>query len=327
MKLSLKNYQLPLRFSCRMPLKTTFPVTWAIFCCFILFPPLSAVAKTLTIDADTQFEYAHRLFIDGQYEAAATEFNRFIYFFPDDRQLDTAMFEAGLSLVKLARFQEAQTAFIRVLEKAKDAQYIYRAYLMIAECRFKLNDVNGAVISLQQLATVAGDAATKDRARHQLGWLMIETADWEKAKSAFNQLSPEGAVKYNSGKVLAALQAADTIEQKSPDVAGFLSILPGAGHLYCARPQDATIAFLLNVALTASAWQAFDRDMPWLGGLISVVELGVYSGTLYSAVSSAHKYNRECVLNFIEKVKHQATPVLSLNPVPGGFHLSLNVDF
>jgi tetratricopeptide (TPR) repeat protein len=327
MKLSLNNTRIPLPSSCQMPQKRSFTITWAIFCFFILFPPLSASAKTLAIDADTQFEYAHRLFTDGQYEAAATEFNRFIYFFQDDRQLDTAMFQVGLSFFKLNRFQEAQTAFIRVLEKAKDPQYIHRAYLMIAECRFKLNDVNGAVISLQQLVTIAGDAATKDRARCQLGWLMIETADWEKAKSAFNQLSPEGAEKYNSGKVLAALEAADTIEQKSPGVAGFLSILPGAGHLYCARPQDATIAFFLNAALTASAWQAFDRNMPWLGGLISAVELGVYSGTLYGAISGAHKYNRERVHTFIEKVKHQATPVLSFNPIPGGFHLSLNVDF
>lgn len=67
--------------------------------------------------------------------------------------------------------------------------------------------------------------------------------------------------------------------------------------------------------------------MPWLGGLISFAEIGVYSGTIYSAVGSAHKYNRQKKIDFIEHLKRQASPAILLGPAPGGFHLSLNIDF
>jgi tetratricopeptide (TPR) repeat protein len=298
----------------------------AIFCS-LLFLPLFASARTLTIDADSQFEYAQHLFSEGLFEQAATEFNRFIYFFPEDDRVENALFQAGLSFYKMTRFQEAKKVFGQVIERGSEGEYVHRAALMIAECRVQLHDVEGAIASLDQLIRDAGDPAVRDAARHRLAWLMIETAEWEKATRAFHSLSPEGKEKFGADKILSTLETTGSIERKSPFLAGSLSIVPGAGHLYCDRPRDATIAFLLNVALAASAWQAFDNDMAWLGGLISFAEIGVYSGTIYSAISSAHKYNRRQQINFIEQLKRQSSTAIFLNPVPGGFQLSLNIDF
>jgi TolA-binding protein len=298
----------------------------ALLCPILSLPPFAS-AQTLTIDADSQFGFAQRLFAEGNFDQAANEFNRFIYFFPDDDRKEMALFQTGLSLFKANRFQEAQKIFSQRVERGGEGEYVSRASLMIAECRFKLNDVEGAVVRLQQLIQVTKEIDVKDEAWHRLAWFMIETADWQKAKTAFHQLSQEGSEKYRSDKVLPALETSDTIEKKAPSLACLLSIVPGAGHLYCDRPQDATIAFLLNTALAASAWQAFDKNMSWLGGLISFVEIGVYSGTMYSAVSSAHKYNRQKKIDFIEQLKRQATPAISLGSIPGGFHLSFNVDF
>lgn len=286
-----------------------------------------AHAETLVIDADTQYHYAQHLFSTGQYDSAIHEFNRFLYFFPTHGKAESAMFQVGDALFRSNRFQEAEATFIRVLEKAMDKELTQSAYFMIAECRFKLNDVNGAAISLKRLISITPDPAVKDRAWHRLGWLFVEAGDWENARNAFQELSIEGTKKYRSGNVLKELESWDTIERKNPTAAGFLSIVPGAGHLYCSRPQDAAIAFVLNSALVGSAWQAFDRDLTWLGGVLTLVELGVYSGTVYSAVSSTHKFNRRQVHHFIEKLKQQATPVLSLSPAPNGFQVSLNIDF
>jgi tetratricopeptide (TPR) repeat protein len=300
-------------------------VIWVV--CSLLFPPLLASANTLTIDADSQFGFARQLFTAGHFEQAADEFDRFIYFFPDDGRLAAALFQKGMSFFKLNRFQEAQSIFSQLEKQERQGEYRSRAALMIAACQSQLNDVQGAVASLKRLIENTRESAVKDEAWYRLAWLMIETADWQKAKIAFQQLSRTGNDQYRSDKMLSALDATDTLPQKNPHVSGLFSIIPGAGHLYCGRPRDATIAFFLNAALAASAWQAFDKEMPWLGGLISFVEIGVYSGTVYSAVSSAHKYNRQKKIDFIEQLKRQATPVISLGPIPGGFQLSLNVDF
>ena len=66
----------------------------------------------------------------------------------------------------------------------------------------------------------------------------------------------------------------------------------GAGHLYCERKRDAFISFLLNGAMIYAAYGAFDHDLDVLGGIITFFELGFCSENIYSAVSSAHKYNR-----------------------------------
>jgi TolA-binding protein len=324
---TLKSIMIP-RSTGRYPLRKILlsALIPAIFSS-ILLSPLFASAEALTIDADSQLGFANRLFIDGHLERAATEFNRFIYFFPDDDRVESALFHEGLSFFKLNRFQEAQKVFSRLVERGSEREYTPRASLMIAECRFKMNDVDGAVICLQQMIAAAKETAVRDEAWYRLAWLMIETGEWQKAKIAFHSLSGKGSEKFQSLKVLTALETTDTIEKKSPSLAGLLSILPGAGHLYCDRPRDATSAFLLNTTLSASAWQAFDRDLTWLGGLISFVEMGVYSGTIYSAVGSAHKYNRQQKIDFIDQLKRQATPALSFGPVPGGFHLLLNINF
>jgi hypothetical protein len=63
------------------------------------------------------------------------------------------------------------------------------------------------------------------------------------------------------------------IKRKNPTTAGLLSIIPGAGHLYCERKRDALISFFLNGAMIYAAYEAFDHDLDVLGGIITFFEL------------------------------------------------------
>jgi len=96
------------------------------------------------------------------------------------------------------------------------------------------------------------------------------------------------------------------IKRKNPTTAGLLSIIPGAGHLYCERKRDAFISFFLNGAMIYAAYEAFDHDLDVLGGIITFFELGFYSGNIYSAVSSTHKYNRDEKNKFLDYLKKNA---------------------
>jgi len=82
-----------------------------------------------------------------------------------------------------------------------------------------------------------------------------------------------------------------------------LAIIPGAGHLYCERKKDALISFLLNGAMIYAAYEAFDHDLDVIGGIITFFELGFYSGNIYSAVNSAHKYNRNEKSKFLDYLR------------------------
>jgi hypothetical protein len=87
---------------------------------------------------------------------------------------------------------------------------------------------------------------------------------------------------------------------KDPTTAGALSVVPGLGHLYCERYKDGLVAFLLNGLFIAATVEAFHDNQNALGGILGFVELGFYSGTIYSAVNSAHKHNRKLKDDFLQ---------------------------
>jgi len=123
------------------------------------------------------------------------------------------------------------------------------------------------------------------------------------------------------------LEDTGNIRRKSPGVAGALAVLPGGGYLYCNRPRDALISFLLNGGLIYAAYEAFDNDMPALGGVISFVEIGFYSGNIYGSISSAHKYNHDQERRFVDRLKENLKVGLSSRPENKGLELSLRYRF
>jgi TM2 domain-containing membrane protein YozV len=96
----------------------------------------------------------------------------------------------------------------------------------------------------------------------------------------------------------------EDLPKKSPATAGTLAaIIPGAGHLYTERPRDALVAFLLNGAFIWGAIELFRHDNYVAGGIVTFFEIGWYTGNIYSAVSSAHKYNKKKREDFLERLK------------------------
>lgn len=301
---------------------------FTVVCLFFLScPALPARAETLIIDSETQYAFAVSCYKAGNFEQAATEFRRFIYFFPRDDRVAAATYHIGLSYFHLGRFQAAEEVFRKTLEHPPENDYYGRAYLMIGECRIKSKDITGAAAAFRRVTQTAADASVQDEAWYRLAWLSMDAGSWQSAGIALKHISPDGKQKYHTDKLIAEIDAVHELPQKNPTLAGALSTLPGSGHLYCERYQDATIAFLLNAALIGSAWEAFDQDLYWLGGAISLLEIGIYSGTIYSAVGCAHKYNRKTTETFINRLKRRFSPELSVGPAPGGFHLALQFDF
>jgi TM2 domain-containing membrane protein YozV len=79
---------------------------------------------------------------------------------------------------------------------------------------------------------------------------------------------------------------------KSPEAAGVLSaFLPGSGQFYNGRYQDGVYSFLLNALFIVGAYKAYDQENFALAGILTLFEIGWYTGGIYGAVSGAHKCN------------------------------------
>jgi hypothetical protein len=134
--------------------------------------------------------------------------------------------------------------------------------------------------------------------------VMLEQTNWRGAQDALRQVSPASPLFSATSVFTAEIDKKEYVPHKSPTTAGVLAaVLPGAGHLYAERPRDALVAFLLNGAFILGAAELFHHDNYVAGGIFAFFELGWYTGNIYSAVSSVHKYNRDKENDFLQKLK------------------------
>jgi len=313
------------------------PQLIGIVALFFLFIPFSkSLADTQTppdskpsvmITPDKQFNYAESLFSNNDYPAAVLEYKRFIYFFPEDKRVERAMYQTGMSYYLGGDFKAAVDSFKKLVDEYVDNDYAIKSYFKISEAYMKLMAFDPAIINLNNLIVITYDVDVKDEAYYRLGWIYLEMASWERGRRHFSKISVKNKDKYRLEKLAAELDQEKIIPKKNPKLAGFLSVIPGAGYLYCERYQDALIAFLLNGALIYAAYESFDAGNPALGGLLAFVEVGSYAGNIYGAVTSAHKYNRKKTGLFLEKLKDNVKINLSADVKNKGVCLSFQLSF
>lgn len=277
----------------------------AVLFLLVLATGPASASLSMVINADQQLAFAEQLYEEGQYRRAAEEFERFIFFFQNDPRVRTVQLKAGQAFLRAG---DPMTALqrLRPLTARDDPDTIsVEAHFLAAECHLMLNSPNQAVLQLNNLVLLSDDDAVKDRAYLRIGWIHVEQLDWAGARRAFTRMTAEGHRRHQVGRLESALEQADQLPRKNPVLAGTLSIVPGAGQLYCGRYQDALSAFIVNVGLFWAAYEAFDNDLNVLGGLLAIAGLGFYTGNIYSAVTSAHKYNRFQEERFVDQLKHQ----------------------
>jgi len=102
-----------------------------VFCVFFIFSILFSVPEStdafqtelsensITITADSQLNYSNYCFENQDYIAAASEYKKFIYFFPDDDRVDIAAYKIGMSYFYDKFYIKALNQFTRILDQRK----------------------------------------------------------------------------------------------------------------------------------------------------------------------------------------------------------------
>lgn len=297
-------------------LSTALGVAFLLFS--ILAPCLVFGQTSIAIKADKQFQFAESYFAKAEYYRAISEYNRFIYFFPQDERVEQAMYKVGESYFKGQRFKKAIDSFNALIDKYHDTDLAVKSYFSVAQCYVRLKQLALARTVLDNVLRVTDNSDVRDEVMYRQGWIYLEMDQWEKARAAFNGIGSKNRDSYGVEKLLGDMNKKKILKTKSPTAAGWLAVVPGAGHLYCKRYRDALIAFLLNGAMILAAYESFDNGNEALGGLITFFEIGLYSGNIYSAVSSAHKYNRKQKRDFFQYLKQHSVLEVSAQRIDGG---------
>ena len=311
---------------------------------FLFVPVIGFSADVVIVDADRQYQLARTLFEEKEFSAAAHEYIRFVHLFPQHERVAMAQYNTGVAFFYAGRLEDARRHLERTAAHFSDSGVVPDAMFKLSEVYMAMDKPGMAVAVLRNLITLTRNGQVRDRACFTIGWLLLDNAEGLKSRSDyavypvreaekyFSMISPEGEKKYRMANSMSSLNTIDRLKQKSPTVAGGLSLVPGGGFLYCERYRDALVSFLLNTSLMFAAYHSFENDNIFLGGVLSFVEAGFYTGNIYGSVSSAHKYNKREKKAFIEKLKqdyriHQDTLSFQTGFVNNGIGIWFKYDF
>lgn len=237
--------------------------------------------------------FAASLMDRGETYRAVTEYLRVVHHFGDDKEArETALKGLAAAYGKAGRWDDAAETLAALAAEYPNSDY------MEEEAR------------ALYLAGRYGEAATL-ALKPGAGEKLIILGTLSLLKGGF--ADPTGLADRK------LLEEYGALPQKSPLAAGVLSaILPGAGHLYVDRPNDALMAFLLNGAFIWGTIEAAEREQWGLAGLLGTVELFWYSGTIVGSVNGAHKWNNREKDRFLTRKETDALSGIYLKPLPGG---------
>ena len=262
-------------------------------------------------ETEQVFGFAESLYEEGDYFRAIGEYKRYIYLSPTDKQgpdeirIEKAAFRIVEGYYQAKRWSEAIAASNQFLTKYPQSLRYYEMLYF----KGRLENISGNsddAIRTFDLIVMSNEPTYSDRAQYQKAFVMLERSDWGGAGKALRLIPPASQLLPSASALAMEIENKEELSRKSPTTAGILAaVLPGAGHLYVERPRDGLVAFLLNGAFIWGAAELFHHDNYVAGGILAFFELGWYSGNIYSAVSSAHKYNRDKENEFIKKLKNR----------------------
>ena len=260
---------------------------------------LLALVLAGTPAAEQQLGFSRSLDGEGDYYRAIGEYKRFLYLYPDSPFADEARLAIGRAYVHGEQPDAAEAHFLSLAERSPE--WRARAQLELGWARYATGRSQAAIFTLRSFLRWTDSQATADtdRARYLLGWALLAEDDGEAAAQAFSSITalPE------KGPLTEAARNWPSLPRKSPLLAGLLSVVPGAGHLYIGEPLIGLAALGWNGLFSFALYESIRRDQVGVAVLLGALELIWYTGTIFGAVSGAQKYNRDVRLQALEGLR------------------------
>jgi tetratricopeptide (TPR) repeat protein len=253
--------------------------------------------------ADNQFEFATTLMKQQRYKTSITEFQRFLFLFPNDKRVLEAYFQMGLAHQMQKQYVFAIDYYHKIVSRAPSKKIGIQAAYALSDCYLAKNNFLMAKNVLDVVMQKNDQRQTQDELHYRLMWLCLKTNHLDDAIVHLNSIENESAYPLNT--IRHAIKTKN-LPQKKPYVAGLLSVVPGLGQAYCGRYRDAILSVTVNGIIGWAAWESFDHQQQALGVLISFFGMGFYSGNIYGAINSAHKYNRRTEKQWYNRLKQEA---------------------
>ncbi len=257
-------------------------ILFSLFCCF----SINAEQQNLPKAAETPLALGDHFFFLGNYDAAITEYKRFLFFQPDNVSVGEAYRNIGFAYRAQRMWPEAiaamRTAFqYTTNEVEKSERQLELAVILIASGNYDLG-----VLELIKMRMRKPSAALYQRARFLEGIAYLYQFRLGEAHEALQ-------VYTNDGRLRLLFEQARNAPRKSVKLAKLLSaILPGAGQVYAGNWQDGLNALILNGALGFVTVDAI-LDGHYIDAILwaTYIFARYYQGNPYRAGKAVEEFN------------------------------------
>jgi TolA-binding protein len=291
-----------------------------------LLLPCTLYSAQITLDSDEQFRFAEQTMEKGDYLRAVVEFERFLQFFPEDKNAPKARLLIARCYMKAKDYEAARKSLSETLNTYKGTPTGGKALFLMGESYYEQGLYEEAERYFKGLLAAHSAPGLKNSAAYRLAWIQMKIGKWQEASETFKTVESGSPLYPNARDLSVKSLEGESLPSKDPTTAGALSVVPGLGHAYCERYKDGLVAFLLNGVFIWATMEAFHEDQDVLGAILGFIELGFYSGTIYSAVNSAHKHNRKVKDDFLQGLP-DAIDLNVFATKEGHIGLALKFDF
>ena len=255
--------------------------------------------------SDRALDLGEHLFALQNYDAAITEYKRFLFFNPDHPQAVEAQFKIGLAYRVQGWRTKAVEAMIAAVQLTTETESQAEMRTELAVTLIASGAYDLALIELIKVDMQSQSERLRQRARFLRGVAYLYQFKWKQARSVFQAYfdGMPGAAEA-AAKIDALFLDALNRRQKSEKTARLLStFLPGLGQTYAGDWKNGLNALLLNGLLgyvTLDA--AIERDYD--DALLSFFFLSYryYVGNRYRAAEAARAFNDQENRRHVEKI-------------------------
>ena len=203
----------------------------------LFFGGFTAVAE------ESPLSLGRHLAAQGNYDAAITEYKRFLFFHPDDARVGEVYYNIGLAYRAQGLWSEAITALQTAMHLAANSEGKSEYQLELAVTLIAAQDYDLARLESIKVMMRSPSTELYRRALFLQGVACIYQFKWEEAREALQTYTTDEGLRTLFDDAL-------NMPRKSVRVAQVLSqILPGMGQIYVGNWRDGLNALVLNGAL------------------------------------------------------------------------------
>jgi tetratricopeptide (TPR) repeat protein len=272
--------------------------------------------------------FANHLFERGHYYQAVTEYERFIYFNPNHPSVPNALLKIAFCYKLGEQYDKAIELFRNLVDEYHNQEVGGKAAYQVGECYLESGDYELALIEFENFIEDNPNHLLTEKAKWEMAWTYIYLEEYSSAEKRLFLIKKDSLYQKPSQELAGALKQLPHLPRKSPLMAGVLAaVIPGAGHFYMGKKKQAVFAFITNALLFYGAYEAFASEIYAVGGLVSFFSLNYYSGNIFGALNSAHKFNKNVREEYLEGFRRKYNLSINLKGGKEGPMLELALNF